>query len=164
MKVVLSALVLTCVLGGTPTAFAAIKNNVLLAYTMKAVGKDIAYVIDPTKKDPGEATDAVILTAVIRGRAINGLLQTAIDRREGELIPGKIEETTDPAERKKLSDQYAALLVAAQTRLTELEAQYLTEVNKPDLLQRDFSAAKGTIKRLESTIGEAHSMFKPPKP
>ena len=30
----------------------------------------------------------------------------AIDRREGELVPGKIEETTDLQEKKKLSDEY----------------------------------------------------------
>ena len=136
MKVVLSALVLTFVLGGTPTAFAAIKSNVMLSYTMKAIGKDIAFVVDPTKQDAGEATDAVILTAIIRARMISGLLQTAIDRRDGELLPGKIEETTDPETRKALSDQYAALLAGAQARLAELEAQYQTEVAKADLLQR----------------------------
>ncbi len=164
MKLILSALVLVSVLAATPTASAAIKSNVMLSYTMKAIGRDLAMVVDPTKKPAGEATDALLLTAIIRARMISSLMQQAIDKSEGELLPGKIEETTDPAERKKLTEQYVAIMGAAQARLADLEVQYFTELNKADVSTREFTASKATLKRLESTIGEAHSMFRPPKP
>ncbi len=141
----------------------ATKNNALLAYTMKAVSKDLVLAVDPIKKPLADVSDNLILTAIIRTRTVHGLLQTAIDRRDGELIPGKIDETSDTEEKKKLSEQYAILLASAQAQLRVMETSYFKELAK-DPASRDFSIAKNALTSLEAVIGQAHSMFKPPKP
>ena len=138
-------------------------NNQLLQYTMKAIAKDLPLVVDPTKKPVGEASDNVVLTAIIRTRTMSALFQTCIDRREGELAPGKLAETTDPLENKALSEQYVNLLGRAQAQLAAVEKLYFVELGK-DVAVRDFAPAARELKTLEAVIGESHSMFKPPKP
>ncbi len=141
----------------------AAESNQVLAYTMKAIAKELPIVVDPTKKPVGEATDAVVLTAIIRTRTMHALLQTCIDRREGELLPGKIAEVTDPTEKKGLFDQYVNLLGRAQAQLATVEKLYFAELAR-EVGMRNFAEAGRAIGVLSAIIGESHSMFKPPKP
>jgi hypothetical protein len=91
------------------------------------------------------------------------LAYTRDPNRKADEIKAVAKEAKDAEEKKALSDQYANLLGLAQAKLVEVEKLYFAELKK-DLAARDFAEAGRRLKHLEAVIGEAHSMFKPPKP
>ena len=158
------------VMGLSQIAFAH-KSNPYLAYTMKAIAKDVALVTEPAKKpNPADVTDGMIMTAIIRTRTSVSQIQLAIERAgkyesghivKDELSPDFNDET--PEKQKELMGLYPQYLTRVKDKLMACEAQLKVEMPKePEA--RDFKALKATLTEIDGVMTEAHKLFRPEGP
>lgn len=141
----------------------AVDHNPALQATMKAISRDLAELELPTKKPAADITDAVVWSAIARARTAAFALELVAARREGEMLPPKVDHLS-PGELKDALGVYADYLRKAKGQLGEAEALLQVEIAKPVPADRDFAPLKATLGRLGATIGDAHKAFKPPKP
>lgn len=149
------------------------KENFYLQYLMKSLAADVKMVQAPGKTaDPTEVLDASILFAIMRSRSSQFFLQTAMDARgkivdgkfvKGEMTPGGVDEETDLVKAEQKLDLYADFLGKAKGFLKVAETQLTEQLNK-NSETRDFTKVNATLTDLETTISDAHKVFRPPPP
>lgn len=152
------------VLSGLSSAFTLASSepaNNMLFFTMKAISKDVTYVVFPAKQEsPLDVTEEALVTAIARARTAAFQLQLVIEKREGEMIPAVAAELPESEKKAKL-DLYAMHLQKAIDQVKIAENQLLTEHAKQDPAARDFRPLASTLKTLDQVIKDAHAVFKP---
>lgn len=137
------------------------KTNPMLQYTMKSIARDVAQVAEPTKKpNPADVTDGSLLTAITRCRTASYALQLVAERKDGEMLPGGIDEMP-PEKQKQMMTLFVEMLGRSRTKLEVAESQLKAELAKANAEERNFAPLKDTLAQLDGIIADAHKVFRP---
>ncbi len=157
------------VVGLSSSAFAH-KENFVLQYTMKALAKDVALVAEPTKKpNPGDVLDGTILTAIVRARTAEGMIQDIIAHKGGveggkivlgEMTPGGLDEL-GVEKFGQMMTLFEQSLLPAKTKLVECEALLKTQFDQKNPELRDFRPLKAKLTEIASLESDGHKIFRP---